>query len=93
MQNCNAQFSQRAGGQGYFKVVLTIRSGVFKESQGLCELAKHVSIRCATQKAFQYAFCHAICARFQVGGDICERLRRISNVKEMKDSLCVRKFT
>ncbi len=35
--------------------------------------------------------CFLLCHVCQ--GDICERLSRMSNVKEIKDSLCVRKFT
>ncbi len=89
MQNCNSLFSQRAGGQGHFKVVLTIRRGCFQRIPGLVWACK----ACEHQVCYpeSIVICFLLCHVCQ--GDICERLSWMSNVKEIKDSLCVRKFT
>ncbi len=89
MQNCNSLFSQRAGGQGHFKVVLTIRRGCFQRIPGLvwaCKACEHQV--CYPESIVICFLLYHVCQ-----GDICERLSRMSNVKEIKDSLCVRKFT
>lgn len=88
----NLFFSQRAGGQGYFKVVLTIIRGCFQRIPGhvwACKACEH-QVCYPESIVICFLLCHVCQGEV---GDICERLSRMSNVKEIKDSLCVRKFT